>query len=614
MSNSWPAPNPAPDIPQAVKPEPPRWSRLQLRAYQEAALEAVHDAEARGVRRQMIVAATGLGKTVIFTALAQQRADRGRTLILAHRDELVTQAVAKVREVWPDVHAGIVKADQDAVDAQVVVASVQTLARGTRLRRLLQSTRGTDTLHGAAGGPFGLVVVDEAHHTAADTYQRILKALRAGESAGPCGCGGELVPESDGDEGGGCHLVECPVCDGSGQLPDGPLLVGVTATPQRGDGQALDGTFTEVVFTRTMQWGIQQGYLSDLRGIRLRVDMNMAGLKISRGDYDQGQAGALLEQAGAPALIAEQWKIHAPDRRTLVFTPTVAVAQQVADEFQARGVRAGWVSGETDQDERRRILRAYSTGELQVLANCAVLTEGYDEPRTDCVVVARPTRSQALYVQMVGRGTRRHPEKADCLVLDVVGATAEHSLVTIPSLFGLDDAARKRMERDGIGAGQAKSDMMEAAARSGRIRAEEANLWRMARRDGLAWVQVHRDGDVVKRFLLALSRELELVMYAAPNGDWLVEQRQLGEAPRLLIQGVSMELAQGVAEDYVRTHATDALRLVDTNAAWRQRRPTSGQLAAAGKWHLAVDPKWNSGQLSDALTAHIARRKARATR
>lgn len=543
---------------------------LQLRAYQALALEAVAEAEQRGVRRQMIVAATGLGKTVIFTALAQQRGKR--TLVLAHRDELITQAAAKVLEVWPEADVGVVKADRDEHQAQVVVASVQTLGRQARLDRMLGTYDTGQLLEWQRQDPFDLVIVDEAHHVAADSYQRILAGLRAGED-------------------------------------DGPLLVGVTATPQRGDGKGLDGTFHEVVFTRDMQWGIRQGFLSDLRGLRLSMDLDLSGVKIRRGDYDAGQTGALMEQAGAPDMIAQQWLTHAKGRRTLVFTPTVAVAEQIAGALQRLGVRAGWVSGDTPLDERRRILAAYSTGELEVLANCAVLTEGYDEPRTDCIVVARPTRSQALYVQMVGRGTRRHPDKVDCLVLDVVGASADHSLLTIPTLFGLDRQAIDRMERDGIGAGAAFADQMQAAAQTGRIRAEEANLWAMARREGLAWVQIHRDGELTKRYVLSLGGA-KLYLFATGD-DWDVVAQQDGQ-DRPLIRHVSMELAQGVAEDYVRKVAPpNTARLVDAKAAWRRGRPSPAQVAAAGKWRLDVDPKWTKGQLSDALTAHIERRTAR---
>lgn len=545
---------------------------LVLRPYQHEALEAIDAAELRGVRRQMLVMATGLGKTVVFVDLARRR--RQRTLILAHRDELIGQAAAKVREVWPDARVGIVKGERDEWEQQVVVASVQTLGRQRRLDRLTDALSGGTSLLRNVLEPFGLVIVDEAHHTAAESYRRILTALDAGEA-------------------------------------DGPLLLGVTATPQRGDGKGLDDVFQEVVFTRDMLWGIRNGYLSDLRGLRLKLDVDLGRLKVSHGDYDQGQAGALMEQAGAPGAIAREWRKHAAGRRTLVFTPTVAFAQHTADAFLELGVPAGFLSGETPMDERRALLEDFALGRLDVVTNCGVLTEGYDEPRVDCIVVARPTRSQALYVQMVGRGTRRHPDKTDCLVLDVAGASEVHSLVTLPSLFGLDAKARKRMEREGVGAGQALADQMEAELLAGRIRAEEADLWRMVRADGLAWVKAFRSG-APRRYVLAGKSGNRLVL--EQNGehyDALLMDADY-QLKRVLIRDVSLELAQGVGEDYVRTHATrDSLKITDANASWRKGRPTAKALELARKWHVKVDPAWNAGELSDQLTSRIEQARLR---
>lgn len=544
-------------------------TRLTLRDYQHDAIARIHAAEARGVRRQLGVAATGLGKTVIFCSLAEQRG--GRTLVLAHRDELIEQAAAKVREVWPAAHVGVVKAERNEVDARVVVASVQTLARQRRLDHLVSSTA-QDNVLGAAE-PFDLVVVDEAHHTAADTYRRILDGLAAG-------------------------------------APDGPLLLGVTATPDRGDGKGLDDLFEEITFTYDILWGIGEGYLSDLRGLRVTVDFDLGKVKVKAGDYDQGQAGRMMEAAGAPGHIVDAWRRHAAGRRTLCFTPTVALAEQVAEAFRHAGINAAWVAGSTPLDERRATLAAYSRGDIDVLANCAVLTEGYDEPRTDCIIVARPTRSRALYVQMVGRGTRRHPDKTDCLVLDVVGATAEHNLVTIPSLFGLDDASRQRMEREGQTAAAALEQQQEIEVRAGRLRAEAAELFHRVRRDGLAWIPVHDRGQPAK-YVIALGRDEATVVLFQRDDQWRSGLRLPDGSRRLLIADVSMEMAQGVAEDWIRKMAPRYARLADTNAEWRKRRPSDKQVAAATRFGIKVDPKMTAGELSDLMGARIERLKAR---
>ncbi|QOR55387.1 MAG: hypothetical protein SHS37scaffold145_38 [Phage 71_18] len=627
--------------------------KLQLREYQEEAHDRTNAAEARGVRRQLGVAATGLGKTIIFASLAERRG--GRALVLAHRDELIAQAAAKVLEVWPELGAtdtvldllrasqdehlqrlartvgrnprgvGIVKAEANDVLAHVVVASVQTLSRAKRLGRLLQPMDPQWQLLGHAD-PFDLVVVDEAHHAAADSYRKVLDALRAGQPGCTCGEPHERAATPD-EVDAGCELGvaydPCPM------VPQGPLLLGVTATPDRGDGKGLDDLFDEIVWTYDLLWGIRKGYLSDLRGVRIKLaDFDLGNVKVNRGDYDQGAAGRALQDAGAPRFIVKAWQadhtlpggevITARDRKTLVFTPTVALAAEVAAEFVGAGIPAAMVSAETPQEDRRRILREFSAGTITVLANCAVLTEGYDEPGVSCIVVARPTRSRALYTQMVGRGTRRHPDKADCLVLDVVEATAEHSLVTIPSLFGIDPKVRPYREGEPITGAVADHD--RELVRLGRLTAEEADLFAAVRQQGLAWVAIHQPGEELRRYVISLGRDdageqLPLVVLAQREAGadelWTAGLQYQDGTKRALITNVAMETAQGVAEDYVRKLGPRAVVLADADAPWRKRKPSPRALAAAKKWRLVIDPKWNAGQLSDAMNAHIARINAR---
>lgn len=543
--------------------------RFELRPYQTDALDRGDEAEGRGVRRQLGVAATGLGKTIMFCALAQKRG--GRALILAHRDELVSQAVAKVQEVWPGIDVGVVKAERNECDAHVIVASVQTLSRRARLDQFVTALM--DPFIPVE--PLELVVVDEAHHAAAESYKRVLSALHAGED-------------------------------------DGPLLLGVTATPDRGDGRGLDDLFDEIVWSYDLLWGIRSGYLSDVRGKRITVeDLDLSKVKMRGGDFDQGMAGAAMEDARSPEVIVSAWLEHARDRRTLCFTPTVALAEAIAFEFSQSGVRAEWVSGETPLDERRRILRAYANGEIEVLANCAVLTEGYDEPRTDCIIIARPTRSRALYTQMVGRGTRRHPEKTDCLVLDVVGATTIHSLVTVPSLFGLHGDFEERIENEG--AAGLVEEWQQLQIRLGAIKAEDVEMFAAVRAEGIAWSAVHEPGQL-RRYVRSLGRGVNgdilptVVLAQRSETTWTAGLLHRDRTKTVLIANVELETAQGVAEDYVRVN-TAFDRIIDKDAPWRKRRPTDRQKAAALKWGMPLVKGWTAGDLSDALDAHIDRKK-----
>ena len=511
--------------------------------------------------------------TVIFCALAQRLGHR--TLVLAHRDELITQAAAKVREIWPEADVGIVKGSVDQVAAQVVVASVQTLSRAARIKRLTDAWN-TGSIFGAAE-PFGLVIVDEAHHAAAASYRRIFDALD---------CGAE----------------------------SGPVLLGVTATPDRADGKGLDGIFDHITFSYDILWGIRAGYLADLRGLRVTLaDFDPAALKVSGGDYEAGAAGRALADADAPEAIVAAWREHASDRRrTLVFTPTVQLALDIEAAFVAAGISAGSVSGSITQDERRSTLARFRDGDLRVVANCAVLTEGYDEPQVDCVIVARPTQSRALYAQMIGRGTRRHPDKTDCLVLDVVGASDDLSLVTMPSLFGIERKFRQRMGNASAPLTKVIDDQERALVAVGKLRAEDVDLFRQIRGEGIAWVAVHHEGERPRRYERTMGKGEPVVVLKETAPDvWSAGVNGLDRGGAVVLaRDVTLEAAQGAGEDFIRQRR-GASGLVAADAPWRNRRPSPGLLRAAKKWRMHVDPKWSAGELSDAIDAHVARTRQR---
>jgi hypothetical protein len=230
--------------------------------------------------------------------------------------------------------------------------------------------------------------------------------------------------------------------------------------------------------------------------------------------------------------------------------------------------------------------------------------------------MARPTKSRALYTQCIGRGTRRHPDKTDALILDVVGATALHSLVTIPSLFGLEGEWADRLG-DGTGAAaQVVAGQEQELLRLGRLRAEEVELFTQLRGEGIAWVQVHEDGAPLRRYVRPLGRaqdgtQLPTVVLAQRGPDeWTAGLLTPTGQKSVLLAEVTMEYAQGVAEDYIRRHGVSHLTAAD--APWRARKPSPKAVAAAKKWRLTVDPGWTAGELSEALDAHIARIKSRA--
>src|SRR5438067_5248006 len=268
--------------------------RLTPRPYQYEAVAALLAAAARGVQRPLLVLPTGTGKTIIFALLVQRRG--GRALILAHRDELIQQAVDKLHLVDPTLSLGIVQAAHDELTAPTVVASVQTLSRRTRLARLVPD--------------FQTIVIDEAHHAPAPTYRRILDYCRAWH-------------------------------------PDGPLAVGVTATPERGDHHSLRPVFDRIVYQKTLLEMMQAGYLVDLRALQILLQADFDALRTQQGDFVEAELESLLLAANAPAQVLAAFQTHAADRKALLFTPTVALAYAMAETFRAAGIAAEALDGTT---------------------------------------------------------------------------------------------------------------------------------------------------------------------------------------------------------------------------------------------------------------------------
>jgi superfamily II DNA or RNA helicase len=373
---------------------------LELRDYQERALANIDQAEREGVRRPLVVHPTGTGKTVTFGAAVDRRRDKGRSLIMVHRDELASQTIQKLGWQAPELSTGLVKAEANEVGADVVVASVQTGHRDARLAQLLESQE--------KYGPFGTIIVDEAHHAPAPSWTKMLTGLGAFN-------------------------------------PYGPLAVGFTATPERDNGKTL-GVWEKVVDYMSIREAIYEGHLVPiLPAVVVETEMDMTHVRKTGGDYSDGDLGREIEESGAIAQMADAVVQHAADRKGVAFLPTIRTSELLADALRARGIRAEHVDGATPTEERRAILARLKTGETQWVTNCAVLTEGFDEPSISCVLVGRPTRFHGLYVQMVGRGTRLAPGKRDLLVIDIVGASQRHELVGVVDLgLDLDDPRTKK--------------------------------------------------------------------------------------------------------------------------------------------------------------------------
>ena len=369
-------------------------TRIVLRPYQDEAAEAVLRAYGKGRKRALLVLPTGAGKTIVFSKLAQLAGSRGRrTLILAHREELLAQAIDKVHLVWPGARIGLIRGNSHREGRDVTVASVQSL-HPQRLARLSKNYR--------------LVVTDEAHHSPAATYRRIYE-----------------------------HFANS-------------LHLGVTATPKRTDGRGLK-FFDEVVYTLGIPDLVKEDYLVPISPRRIRLDMNLDKIGKSGGDFKASELAKLFSDHRQHLPVIEAWfreKKYFGVQKGLAFCVDVAHSKALALAFQSIGVKAAWVAGEMHRLERAQVLQAFSRGEIELITNCNVLTEGFDEPSIDCMLMVRPTLSQGLYIQMVGRGLRKFPGKKACRVLDFVGAT-RHKLAQAGSFLEdscfAEDSIRSRI-------------------------------------------------------------------------------------------------------------------------------------------------------------------------
>lgn len=324
---------------------------------------------------------------MIFSRLAQLA--QRQVLVLAHREELLFQAKEKLEHALGGQHVVAIErgAERAAADAKVLVCSIRSLHE----ERLTQVLRGRN---------LGLVVYDECHHAAADDNLRVLRQLGAFDA------------------------------NWTG------TLLGFTATTARGDGIGLDTVFERIVYSRSLPDLISDGYLSKLRGFRITTSADLTRLSSTGADFREEELAEAVDIQERNALVARSIQELARDRRTIAFCVTVNHARNLCQSLNLLGVPAGIVHGAMKPDVRAKALADFRAGIVQVLCNVAVLTEGFDDPGVSCVAMARPTRSEGLYAQCVGRGTRLHPGKQDCLILDFVDVS-QLSLCSLPSLFGV---------------------------------------------------------------------------------------------------------------------------------------------------------------------------------
>ena len=344
---------------------------MELRPYQQEAKDSIFQEWEKGIRNTLLVLPTGCGKTIVFAKVTEDCVRNGdRVLILAPRGELLEQAADKIAKST-GLGCATEKAEESCLGSwfRITIGSVQSLMRETRLSRFPEDY-------------FDTIIIDEAHHCISDSYQRVLK-----------------------------HFPEAKV-------------LGVTATPDRGDMRNLGQVFESLAYEYTLPKAIKEGYLSSIKAVTIPLRVDLTGVGVQSGDFKAGDLGTALD----PYLegIAEEMEKYCRDKKTVVFLPLVKTSQKFRDILNEHGFRAAEVNGESA--DRTEVLEDYAAGKYNVLCNSMLLTEGWDCPDVDCIVVLRPTKVRSLYCQMVGRGTRIAPGKEHLLLLDFLWHTERHEL------------------------------------------------------------------------------------------------------------------------------------------------------------------------------------------
>jgi len=363
---------------------------MELRPYQQEARKAIQREWSNGVKKTLLVLPTGCGKTIVFSKVIEDRVRLGeRGLVLAHRGELLDQAAEKLEKAT-GLKCAVEKAEQSALGSwyRVVVGSVQTMMRAKRLEQFSPDY-------------FNFIIVDEAHHCLADSYQRILQYF---ESAN---------------------------------------VLGVTATPDRGDMRNLGAYFESLAYEYTLPRAIKEGYLSPIKALTIPLKLDLSAVRQQSGDFAAGDLGTALDPY-LEQIAAEMWNV-ARDRKIVVFLPLVKTSQKFTRILNQVGFRAAEVNGESQ--DRAEILADFEAGKYNVLCNSMLLTEGWDCPSVDCIVVLRPTKIRSLYSQMVGRGTRLYPGKTELLLLDFLWHTERHELCHPAHLIAENEEVAKAMTK-----------------------------------------------------------------------------------------------------------------------------------------------------------------------
>jgi ATP-dependent helicase IRC3 len=542
---------------------------MPLRPYQQDAISAIRKEHGKGNNRQLLCMATGTGKTEVFAHLPQETLDilPGQQMVLLHRDELAKQAYKKIIKRNPkfNVHieAGPLYANENA---DVIIASVQTLGR-----------KGTKRVNRFNWPKIDKLVIDEAHRSVADSYYNVYNT------------GGYLNDSSR-------------------------LMLGVTATPTRGDGSGLGALYQCIPYTYSLQQAIEEGYLVDVKGVRVNTATSLDMVGTTAGDFNSGELADAVNNPLRNMLVARAYQITCPNRTAIGFGVDIAHSQALAATFRAEGINAEAVWG--NDPERDIKIKNFREGKIQVLFNAQLLVEGFDMAEISCVILAAPTKSGVVFSQRVGRGTRLCDGKTDVIILDVVDSTYRHNLITLPTLIGLprnlDLVGRSLIDSKKI-----VDEMLEkhphldftSLQDIDKIEAfvENVNLFEVKfppeveEHSPYTWHPVYDGG-----YLLMLPDKDEIRIKQNLLDKWTISGKIRGKSYKG--ERDTMDSAFGAADNLVRTVAPEALTIVKRKAKWHDDPPTPDQLKLLGKLYKGkqIPNDLTKGEVSKLIGAALA--------
>ena len=533
-----------------------------LRPYQQETLDAMMRFYNKGINRQLVVLPTGAGKTVIFSHIPIINKDLTPMLVLAHRSELLDQARTKIMASNPELTVEIEQAERKAGKVDVVVASVATLGRN-----------GTPRIEEYPKDYFKSIVIDEAHHAAAPSYRRVVDYFS----------------------------------------PD--YILGVTATPQRSDSVRLIDIFQEIVYYKTIQDLIEDGWLTRLVGYKITTDTDLTEIGVNDGDFVQSQLEDAVNNPKRNAVILSSYKEICKERKTVIFAAGVQHANDLALSFRQASVNCEVILGTTPREERQKIFQTFSSGSTKVLINVGVLTEGFDEPTIQAIILARPTKSNLLYTQIVGRGTRIHEDKDNCIIIDIADTTKGKKPMGLPTLLGLPpdfdlkgndllDVAKKFKELEYLAPTRATQCLSTDDID---LQYEKINLFMPAppnpivlEYSRLVWSEIAEN-----TYRLIINNDESLTISQDLLDRWSVEYYNVSTKMKQLLGNTkTMRQAFASSDTWIQDNRASSLNLLDSNALWRSDPPTPAQARALKRVGIAVTSEMTKGMASQILSKY----------